>query len=210
MQGFGLTIGSDIYLVINAHARHVFEDGGLAKLTQYHGQFTATNGSLPNLSIGATFGIASASELQNVVKGKPICLLYLTHAYAPSGCYREPEWPWWRQPLPWWTMFFLVPLYTTCSSLSNLQSFRSRHLPVMVLFACCSYAANKAASIYLKDRGDIVSAAGALVIGILGNTYSRVVRGTAFTSMVTGVLFLVPVSRTIPRINSIQELTLAR
>ncbi|KII94210.1 hypothetical protein PLICRDRAFT_102260 [Plicaturopsis crispa FD-325 SS-3] len=174
--GFGLTIGSDIYLVINAHARHVFEDGGLAKLTQYHGQFTATNGSLPNLSIGATFGIASASELQNVVK----------------GCYREPEWPWWRQPLPWWTMFFLVPLYTTCSSLSNLQSFRSRHLPVMVLFACCSYAANKAASIYLKDRGDIVSAAGALVIGILGNTYSRVVRGTAFTSMVTGVLFLVP------------------
>jgi uncharacterized membrane protein YjjB (DUF3815 family) len=40
-----------------------------------------------------------------------------------------------------------------------------------------------------------VSAAGAVVIGVLGNTYSRVVRGTAFTSMVTGVLFLVPVSK---------------
>ena len=29
---------------------------------------------------------------------------------------------------------------------------------------------------------------------ILGNVYSRVFGGTAFTSMVTGVLFLVPVS----------------
>jgi uncharacterized membrane protein YjjB (DUF3815 family) len=30
---------------------------------------------------------------------------------------------------------------------------------------------------------------------ILGNVYSRVFGGTAFTSMVTGVLFLVPVSQ---------------
>jgi uncharacterized membrane protein YjjB (DUF3815 family) len=64
----------------------------------------------------------------------------------------------------------------------------------MVAFSCCSYAANKAASVVLPGRTDIVSAAGALVIGSLGNVYSRVVRGTAFTSMVTGVLFLVPVS----------------
>jgi hypothetical protein len=33
---------------------------------------------------------------------------------------------------------------------------------------------------------------------ILGNVYSRVFGGTAFTSMVTGVLFLVPVSYTHP------------
>jgi len=64
----------------------------------------------------------------------------------------------------------------------------------MVAFSCCSYAANKAASVVLPGRSDIVSAAGALVIGLLGNVYSRVVGGTAFTSMVTGVLFLVPVS----------------
>lgn len=63
----------------------------------------------------------------------------------------------------------------------------------MVIFSCCSYAANRAASVVLPGRTDIVSAAGAFVIGSLGNVYSRVVRGTAFTSMVTGVLFLVPV-----------------
>lgn len=63
----------------------------------------------------------------------------------------------------------------------------------MVLFSCCSYAANKATNIALPDRPDVVAAAGAFVIGCLGNIYSRVVRGTAFTSMVTGVLFLVPV-----------------
>ena len=34
-----------------------------------------------------------------------------------------------------------------------------------------------------------------LMNSILGNVYSRVFGGTAFTSMVTGVLFLVPVSQ---------------
>lgn len=110
------------------------------------------------------------------------------------GCMREPTWPWWMQPLPWWTLFLLVPIYSICSSLSNLQYWRSLQLPVMVLFSCCAYAANHAASLVLPGRTDIVSAAGAFMIGSLGNVYSRVVRGTAFTSMVTGVLFLVPVS----------------
>lgn len=110
------------------------------------------------------------------------------------GCIREPAWPWWMQPLPWWTLFLLVPIYSICSSLSNLQYWRSLQLPVMVLFSCCAYAANHAASLVLPGRTDIVSATGAFIIGSLGNVYSRVVRGTAFTSMVTGVLFLVPVS----------------
>jgi uncharacterized membrane protein YjjB (DUF3815 family) len=112
---------------------------------------------------------------------------------VPPGCYRDPDWPWFRQPFPWWTMFFLVPLYSTCSSLSNLQSFRSSRLPIMIIFSCCSYTANKASNWFLSDKGAIASAAGALVIGLLGNIYSRWSRGTAFTSMVTGVLFLVPV-----------------
>lgn len=63
----------------------------------------------------------------------------------------------------------------------------------MVIFACVAFTANKLGNIFLPDDGDLVSAMGALVIGLLGSFYSRVVRGTAFTSMVTGVLFLVPV-----------------
>jgi len=110
------------------------------------------------------------------------------------GCIRDDSWSWWRRPFPWYAVFILVPLYSTCSSLSNLQSWRSIQLPVMVTFSCAAFAANKATSILLPGRTDIVSAAGAFVIGLLGNVYSRVIRGTAFTSMVTGVLFLVPVS----------------
>ena len=91
-------------------------------------------------------------------------------------------------------MFFLVPLYSTCSSIGNLQAIRSLQLPVMVAFSCIAYAANRVANKFISDRGDIVSALGAFVIGLCGNTYSRVIGGTAFTSMVTGVLFLVPVS----------------
>lgn len=63
----------------------------------------------------------------------------------------------------------------------------------MVVFACLAFTSNKLGNIFLPDNGDLVSAIGALIIGLLGNFYSRIVRGTAFTSMVTGVLFLVPV-----------------
>jgi len=65
---------------------------------------------------------------------------------------------------------------------------------VMVVISCCSYATNKVANHYIFNRSDIVSAIGAFTVGLLGNIYSRKMGGTAFTSMVTGVLFLVPVS----------------
>ncbi|CAD6588415.1 MAG: hypothetical protein CYPHOPRED_004382, partial [Cyphobasidiales sp. Tagirdzhanova-0007] len=42
------------------------------------------------------------------------------------------------------------------------------------------------------NHSDIVSFIGSFVIGILGNLYSRLFRGTGFVVMVTGVLFLVP------------------
>ena len=73
----------------------------------------------------------------------------------------------------------------TCSSLylAGKTDLRSRS----------SYTANRLAGLVLPGRPDLVSAAGAFTIGILGNLYSRVAHGTAFTSMVTGVLFLVPV-----------------
>jgi len=64
----------------------------------------------------------------------------------------------------------------------------------MVIISCCSYASNKIANHYIFNRSDVVSAIGAFTVGLLGNIYSRRMGGTAFTSMVTGVLFLVPVS----------------
>lgn len=112
-----------------------------------------------------------------------------------SGCYRDPTWPWWRQPFPWWTTFFLVPLYSFCSSLANLQQIKSAQMGAMVVFSCAAYAANRGANRVFSDRPEMVSAVGSVVIGVCGNIWSRLGGGTAFTVMVTGVLFLVPVRR---------------
>ncbi|KAF9029244.1 DUF1212-domain-containing protein [Hymenopellis radicata] len=176
--GFGLTIGSDFYLLVDRRARHAYYAAGTPSSQTYaHGTFLMLNSSTPFIPISGVLGTGTPSyTMQHIVK----------------GCFRDPLWSWTFKPLPWWTLFFLVPIYVTCTSLANLQHYRSLQLPVMVAFACCSYATNRAANIVLPDRTDIVSAAGAFVIGLLGNAYSRIIGGTAFTSMVTGVVFLVP------------------
>ncbi|PFH54823.1 hypothetical protein AMATHDRAFT_72583 [Amanita thiersii Skay4041] len=176
--GFGLTIGSDFYFLVDRRARHAYYRSTSSELTYTHGHFISSNSSATAIRISGVLGQTN--------------VLSEGEAHLVKGCYRDPTWGWLRQPLPGWTMFFLVPLYSLCSSLANLQNWKSIQLPVMVFFSCTAYAANRATSIVLPGRTDIVSAAGAFAIGSLGNIYSRVVRGTAFTSMVTGVLFLVP------------------
>lgn len=122
-----------------------------------------------------------------------------THAVPLSsqdivdGCYRPKHFPWFLKPFPMWTAFLIVPTFSLLSSLANLQPLRSKQLPVMVVISCASYASNKIANHYIFNRSDVVSAIGAFTVGVLGNVYSRKMGGTAFTSMVTGVLFLVPV-----------------
>ena len=183
--------------MIDRRARRTYYRSSIPENLNYtHGHFIMANGTEHLVPIVGVLGLGYPGHTaDHIVKGEHL----FSHAYMlmlnmfRRGCIRDLSWPWWRQALPWWTLFFLVPIYSTCSSLSNLQYWRSLQLPIMVLFSCCAYAANRAASIVLPGRTDIVSAAGALVIGSLGNIYSRVVRGTAFTSMVTGVLFLVPV-----------------
>ncbi|KAH9456580.1 hypothetical protein Pst134EB_012780 [Puccinia striiformis f. sp. tritici] len=65
-------------------------------------------------------------------------------------------------------------------------------MPVMVIISCIGWVCNYFAKKLIFDRSDSVSFFGAFMIGLLGNMYSRLFEGTAFTSMVTGVLFLVP------------------
>ena len=79
----------------------------------------------------------------------------------------------------------------------------------MVILACLAFTANKLGNTFLPDNGDLVSAFGALIIGLLGNFYSRIVHGTAFTSMVTGILFLVPVRGRIPLLIVLASLTVS-
>lgn len=182
--GFSLTIGSDLYHLFDREARHAFYHNAMrTNMTYLHGTFSMLNGTTggPDISVG-TLGVGNNN------------LGITSSTQVIKGCLRFADAPWWKQPVPWWSFFYLVPLYSFCSSLSNLQSIRSYQIVVMVFFSCCSWAVNRVTNIILPKRADLASASGAFVIGILGNMYSRIFRGTAFTSMVTGVLFLVPSS----------------
>ncbi|CAH7682335.1 hypothetical protein BY996DRAFT_4591786 [Phakopsora pachyrhizi] len=179
--GFGISIGSDFYYLLDPHARIASEMRKEASRYTLSGSFTGLNGTLPVIMGDFTFadsqrGTAMSNHL----------------ASGDIICYRDPSWQWWRQSLsPWWS-FLLVPAFSFFLSLWNLQPIRSRQMPVMVIIACVGWVCNHFANLFIFNRSDVVSFLGAFIIGIMGNMYSRIFKGTAFTSMTTGVLFLVP------------------
>ncbi|KAI0035149.1 DUF1212-domain-containing protein [Vararia minispora EC-137] len=181
--GFSLKIGSDLYLHMDKTAVHELSTmvAAAPRTVLYQGTFIAesglTNGSLPSSGVFKFMNqTMSSSVTPDIV----------------MGCFRPPGRPWFLQAWPTWTRYILVPTYATLSSLKNLQPWHTVDLVVMVAISCVSYTANKVAKSYIFQRSEIVSAIGAFVVGVLGNVYSRKFGGTAFTVMVTGVLFLVP------------------
>ncbi|KAA1096954.1 hypothetical protein PGT21_032365 [Puccinia graminis f. sp. tritici] len=181
--GFGISIGSDFYYLLDPKARHNTQ---MQQATQSHvytlsGSFNGMNGTIPGMIGDFTFsnGTAGVTGEGELHQGR-------------IQCYREPHWEWWRQPAsPYWS-FLLVPMFSFFLSLWNLQPIWTKQMPVMVIIACIGWVCNFFANKFIFDRSDVVSFLGAFVIGLLGNMYSRFFKGTAFTSMVTGVLFLVP------------------
>ncbi|PVF96461.1 DUF1212-domain-containing protein [Serendipita vermifera] len=176
--GFGLTIGSDLYYIMDRQAQRnrVQEATRNISTVTIHGTFTSENSTvIPSFNGSFTF-----SNGNNTVDNTVL------------GCYRDASWPWYQQDFPLWSWFLLVPAFSLFSSSWNLQPLKSKQLPAMIVISCCAFAANTAANRYILNRSDVVSAIGAFVVGILGNAYSRIFRGTAFQSMVIGVLFLVP------------------
>ncbi|KAG9018949.1 hypothetical protein FRB90_007940 [Tulasnella sp. 427] len=191
-DGFSLTVGSDFWFLLDTDAR-TRRQAAADSLTT----FSYVNGTLipDSNSTDAYNGLRQAlgvdldgswmfvNKTSNVSKA---------YHYQIVGCYRDPTWEWWRRPLPLWSLFILVPLYSLFNSFWHLQPWRSKQLPVMVSISCISYAARKSLQHYVGPRNEVVSAMGAFVIGVLGNVYARVFKGTAFTCMVTAVCFLVP------------------
>ncbi|KAI0788559.1 DUF1212-domain-containing protein [Abortiporus biennis] len=183
--GFGLQIGSNFYLLFDPGARH-----DLSALAARMNTVITMTGTLVS---------DNSTSYLSINNGHPLSGTFsFTNAAPPdrehiiNGCYRPPTFPWYLQPFPWWTQFIIVPLFSVLSSLSNLQPLWTHDMGVMVFISCVSYGANKVADHYIFNRSDVVSAIGAFAVGLLGNIYSRKMGGTAFTSMVTGVLFLVP------------------
>ncbi|POW01748.1 hypothetical protein PSHT_12386 [Puccinia striiformis] len=158
--GFGISIGSDFYYLLDPKARHITQMHSPAPVYTLSGSFVGMNGTIPGMNGMFTFSNATGT--------------------SPTGegelhqgriqCYREPSW----------------------ECLWNLQPIWTKQMPVMVIIACIGWVCNYFANKFIFDRSDVVSFLGAFVIGLLGNMYSRLFKGTAFTSTVTGVLFLVP------------------
>ena len=182
--GFGLQFGSDLFLLFDPSARHELDTlaaRAAAAITVTGSYIADSNATLPSkLARSGTFTFTPSTPFvrQNITQ----------------GCYRPPSFPWYLQSFPWWSQFIIVPIFSVLSSLNNEQPPFTWDLIVMVVISCAAYAANKVANHFIFNRSDVVSAIGAFVVGFLGNVYSRKMGGTAFTSMVTGVLFLVPVS----------------
>lgn len=131
--GFSLTIGSDLYYLVDRSARPRMV-AALANVTDSYdlpGVFTDDNGQI--IFAGAFTFLKPAASVTNTIK------------YVSKGCTRRVDGPWYLRQSPIWTLFILVPIYSVISSLWKLQPFRSKQLVVMVIISCCSYAANKGA-----------------------------------------------------------------
>ncbi|WWC70587.1 uncharacterized protein I206_104538 [Kwoniella pini CBS 10737] len=190
--GFGITIGSDLFYVFDRNARIASQ--------------AATKAAQSYIEIQGSFFSNSDTFNSTAITGLPIPLFNGTFTFSNKStdqitsnlnqgsiiCVRDPNWPWWRQGMPQIYLILFIPIFSVLLSMWNMQPLRSRQLPVMCFICCIGYLTNALANHYIFDRSDVVSALGAFVIGVMGNIYSRVFGGTAFTSMVPGVLFLVP------------------
>jgi hypothetical protein len=193
--GFGLQLGSDVYFLFDSNARHHLQTMAmnLSNTVTVLGSFYPNNATATNTSSAALASVATNGVVSGVYTFTDS--VSWTEKHVIQGCFRTSDRPWYLQPFPFWTQIPIVPLFSVLSSLANLQPWKDWQLLVMVIISCAAYTANKVANHYIFDRSDVVSAIGAFTVGILGNIYSRKFGGTAFTSMVTGVLFLVPVCK---------------
>lgn len=198
--GFGLQIGNDLYLVINQSARRDLDQLAARVYTELSvvGGFVPDNGTFSFVNGGKPLnGTFTFSDLADPLRREHIVV----------GCFRQPDQPWYLQVFPWWTQFIIVPIFSLLSSLMNLQPIWTSDMLVMIIISCASYTTNKVANHFIPNRSDFVSFIGAFSVGILGNIYSRRMNGTAFTVMVTGVLFLVPVSpQNLPHVKDLRNL----
>ena len=149
------------------------------------GTYTSTNNTDSPLALNGTFLFN-----QLVLPDEPL----VKYHYIMEGCYRDVSWPMGFQPFTWPWLFALAPLFVLCLATLNGQGWRDwRRLLVIVAFGCCSFATNKVFNMWIYDRGDVVSAIGATVVGILGTIYGHYSEGDALPSMIPGILVLLPV-----------------
>lgn len=155
------------------------------------------------LDIGSTVGLTGIYSASNTTLSLDGTFLLsqiigpdtplVKYHYIMDGCYRDPSWPSVLQPLSWHWLFLQAPIFVFCLASLNGQSYRDwRRLLIIVIFGCCSFSANKVFNLWIFDQGDVVSAIGATVVGILGTIYGHYSEGDALPSMIPGILVLLP------------------
>ena len=165
--GFGLTLGSDIWLHFDGKGRRV-SDSTAGQYEYFFGTFHSTNATTPmRLSPPTLTGVWMFRESAPTTGPGAIRVV--------SGCARAVDAPWFIQPLPWWTLFFLLPILNVVLSMRRAQPLRSAQLPAMVLISCASVAVTTAANTHLGLAGhpDYTALLGSFVVSLLGNVYER-------------------------------------
>ena len=89
----------------------------------------------------------------------------------------------------WWKVIF-VPPFTLCLIIINQGKFKQ--VPVMLFIAMVGYIVNYFSAIRFASNAQIANTLGALAIGILGNSYSRIRHGLAVTALLPAIFVQVP------------------
>ncbi|KAG4303780.1 hypothetical protein PORY_002805 [Pneumocystis oryctolagi] len=88
-----------------------------------------------------------------------------------------------------WLRFLFVPIFTICILVVNQA--RPRQFPVAVIIASAGYVVNFF-STKRFGASQVSNAIGAFVIGCLGNVYSRIGHGLAFTVILPAIFVQIP------------------
>lgn len=144
VQGFGITIGSDLFYVLDRPARqasnaaaavansYITLTGTFSPFTLLQSADVLINSTTPLVPFNGTFIFSDGttdSITSNLQQGSIICV-------------RDPTWAWWRKGMPQIYLIALVPLFSLLLSLWNMQPIRSRQLPVMVVIICIGFLTN--------------------------------------------------------------------
>lgn len=134
--GFVQTLGSDFWLRLDSAAQ-------AQRLTMIE-DITRSIYSEGVLTANWTSGLIGHPIALSVSHTLETNTAYPDYNYIGVGCYRGPDWAWYLQGLDWrWTLP-LVPTFAFLLALWNLQSMHAwrdgKHIAIMVLFGCASYA----------------------------------------------------------------------
>ncbi|GAA5844246.1 hypothetical protein JCM9279_001736 [Rhodotorula babjevae] len=133
------------------------------------------------------FGLSLGAEIYvRVARAEIINGADYTCSYLRAGA------PWWRQTIPRWWYFLTIPSFLLCMALKNGQPLFRRDTLAMVVIGSAGFSANYFSGREFQDQPALSSLIGSFVVGILGNTWSRLTRESAFVSMVVGIFVQLP------------------